>query len=732
MKCPPILDSEAARLQALADYGLHGDRPLPSLDAVVQIAARVFGMPVAAVNLVGDDHVFFAASTGFEGQRVDMRRDVSFCAHAIAKDEVMVVPDASRDARFYDNPLVTGFAGVRFYAGVPLFSPGGMALGALCVLDSVPHFDFSDEDRARLSDLAQMACDRLELRRLEHSTERAARPFDDAVRGSPTAVVWFDESLRVMAWNKAAASIFGYTSADGPGRMVLSFLAPPHRQAVADLVAQAGAAGTADGLVVPDGLSGLRKDGSEFPLGVTLFCWRDGGQLTFHAHLHDLSDRHEGSAQLRRLATTDPLTDLANRASLYRRMENALAGPSGACLLIVDIDGFKDVNDSLGHAVGDAVLREAARRLAESVSSLATVARTGGDEFAVLLPGSTTPGQALATARGIVASLAEPITVNGQEIHITVGCGLASAPGDAHEALELFSNADLALFKAKSQGRGQVFAYVADLRMQAAARRLYSIELHRAVSEGEFVLFYQPQVRLSDGALRGAEALIRWQHPQRGLLSPAAFLPALESGPLASVVGFWVLDEACAQAARWRRSGASGFRMGVNLFSAQFQAHDMVAEVAATLQRHGLPPEALELEITENIVLDDDDRVLGVLHRLHAMGVGIAFDDFGTGYASLSRLKRYPLSRLKIDRSFVQNIPDSPRDSAVVRAILDMARTFELETVAEGIETVMQRDYLAGCHCEEGQGYLFSRPVSSHEFSQAFGLHAELQAARLA
>ena len=732
MKCPPALESEAERLQALSDYGLHGDRPLPSLDSVVQIAAKVFGMPVAAVNLVGDDHVFFAASTGFEGQRVDMRRDVSFCAHAIAKNEVMVVPDATRDARFYDNPLVTGFSGVRFYAGVPLYSPGGLPLGALCVLDSVPHFDFSDDDRARLSDLAQMACDRLELRRLEHSTERAKRPFDDGARASPTAVVWFDESLRVMAWNKAAAAIFGYVPADGPGRMVLSFLADDHRDAVAQLVANAAVAGTADGLVVPEGLEGLRKDGSEFPLGVALFCWIDQGKLTFHAHLQDLSDRHAQSAELRRLATTDLLTALVNRATLYRRMEEAVTEAAGAALLIIDIDGFKEVNDTLGPAVGDAVLREAARRLVESASSLSTVARTGGDEFAVLIPAAPSHAESMAVARRIVDSLADPITVNGQDIHITVCCGLATAPQDAHEALELFSNADLALFKAKSFGRSQVYAYVADLRMEAAARRLYSIELHRAVSEGEFVLFYQPQVKLSDGSLRGAEALIRWQHPQRGLLSPAAFLPALETGPLAAMVGFWVLDEACAQAALWRRNGATPFRMGVNLFGAQFRANDMVREVAATLQRHGLPPDALELEITENIVLDEDDLVLGVLQKLRDMGVGIAFDDFGTGYASLSLLKKYPLSRLKIDRSFVQNAPDSERDRAVVRAILDMARGFGLETVAEGIETEAQRDYLKSVACEEGQGYLFSRPVSAYEFSEAFGLQSAPSMARLA
>ncbi|WP_316157545.1 EAL domain-containing protein [Cupriavidus sp. BIC8F] len=236
------------------------------------------------------------------------------------------------------------------------------------------------------------------------------------------------------------------------------------------------------------------------------------------------------------------------------------------------------------------------------------------------------------------------------------------------------------------------------------------------------MLFYQPQVRLANGSLTGAEALIRWLHPQHGLLSPAAFLPALEEGALAVSAGSWILDEACAQAALWRRSGAKDFRIGVNLFGAQLRADDLDSQVISALERHGLPPQALELEITENIVLDGNELALESLQRLRDHGVGIAFDDFGTGYASLSLLKRFPLTRIKIDRSFVQQIQESDRDAAIVRALLDMARSFGMETIAEGVETEEQRDTLHRLGCEEGQGYLFGRPLPALQFAEMFDI----------
>lgn len=722
MKCPPPVASDRERLARLDDYGLGRGRPLPSLDPVVRMAAHMFGVPVAAVNMIGSDHVFFAASAGIGEGQVDMSREVSFCAHAITQDEVMVVPDATLDERFHDNPLVTGAAGLRFYAGVPLRSPEGHALGALCVIDSRPRHDFSEADRERLRDLARMASDRLELRRVEVSTEHAWRPFDAYARNSPTAVVWFDESGRIVTWNLAAARLYGFGVDDGCGRSVLTLVAECDRAAMQDLCARAAHAGSVDGITMPTSLRGMRRDGSEFLLGLSLFCWRERGQLTFNAHLQDLTAQRQREDELHRLATTDILTGLANRASLHRQLEAELAVSAAAAVLMIDLDGFKDVNDTLGHAVGDAILCEIARRLDALGDERHLTARIGGDEFAILLPGETSVEDAAALARRMIARIAVPILADGHEVRVAASCGVALAPQHAQEPLGLVGHADLALFKAKGRGRGQVFVFVPELRMEAVARRQHGLELHRAVAHGEFVLFYQPQFELQDGTLTGAEALMRWQHPRRGLLSPAAFLPALEGGPLAAAVGTWVIDEACAQAARWRHAGIGGFRIGVNLFAAQLRADDLVSVVATALERHGLPPEALELEITENIALENDDLALDAFRSLRTMGVGIAFDDFGTGYGSLRLLKSYPLSRIKIDRSFVQCMLESERDNSVVRAILDMARSFGLRTVAEGVEQDLQRACLRKYGCGEGQGYLYGQAMSALGFEESFGI----------
>ena len=728
MKCPAIYANESERLKALTAYGLDDEQTIRSLDPVVHIASRMFDMPVAAVNMIGSDHVFFAASVGVG--KVDMSRDVSFCAHAINQYDVMVVPDATKDDRFHDNPLVTGPSHVRFYAGVPLFSPDGLALGALCVLDDRPHLDFSADDRKRLAELAKMAADRLELRRIEISSERSRPQFEVYAGKSATPVIWFDERGKILEWNTAAASAHGYELGDKAGLSFEQLIAERERPDFQYLLEKAAKTGSLDQLDIPAEVNGLRKDGSEFRFGFALFGWHDGNQLKFEAVLKDLTLQEREEDELRQQANLDTLTGLANRGKFYRSVEENLIKPASAAVVMIDLDGFKDVNDILGHTLGDRILQEVARRLSALAESYDVVARIGGDEFAVLLVDVTDSQIAMQLANTMIAHIAQPINVDGHLVRVGASCGVALAPTQAQEALELVSNADLALFKAKRSGRGQACLFTPALRMEAMARRLYGLELHRAIDEGEFLLFYQPQINLSNGSLTGAEALIRWHHPERGLLVPANFLPALEGGPLAATVGSWVLDEACAQAAYWRRNGAPSFRMGVNLLGAQFRVGDLFKEVMENLQRHGLPPEALELEVTENIVLDNDEIVLDVLQRFYDAGVGIAFDDFGTGYASLSLLKSYPLSRIKIDQTFVRGMLSSKRDASVIRAILDMARSFDLETIAEGIETDEENRYLTLEKCDEGQGYLFGRPMPARQFELLFGIGsaANLQA----
>lgn len=720
MKCPAIFPNEAARLNALANYGLDEHQNLQSLEPVVRIASRMFDMPVAAVNMIGNDHVFFAASIGVG--EVDMGRDVSFCAHAINQQDVMVVADARQDERFHDNPLVTGSANLRFYAGVPLHSPEGLALGALCIIDDKPHHNFSDEDRLRLKELAKMVSDRLELQRIKYNSERERPNFENYAANSSTPVIWFDEKRRIIEWNEVAIKTLGYERYDKNILLFDKLVAPADRPALNHIINQAIATGSLDGLQIPTEINGWRQDNSELHFGFSLFCWKQAGQIKFEAILKDLTEHQREKELLQQQANQDALTGLANRARFYRAVEETVIAPLPATVFIIDLDGFKDINDTLGHRVGDEILREIARRLSNLISENSTLARIGGDEFALLVPNLTETQQSIRIATDILRHIAQPLNVHGQLLRITASCGLASAPAQAQEAMELVGDADLALFKAKNAGRNQYFSFTADLRIEALARRRYGLELHRAVDEGEFLLFYQPQIKLADGLVSGAEALIRWNHPKRGLLAPAAFLPALEAGPLAATVGSWVINEACAQAAYWRRHGASDFRMGINLFSAQFRTGDLVAEIMEALDRHGLPPQALELEITENIVLDNDEFIFTVLERLRSHGIGIAFDDFGTGYASLSLLKTYPLTRIKIDRSFVQEILTSKRDAAVVGAILDMARSFNLETIAEGIETEAIHNSLLKEKCDEGQGYLYGKPMPAVQFEKLLGI----------
>ena len=414
MKCPPASPVETERLAALSEYELGKNAPLPSLDPVVRIAARMFGMPVAAVNMIGSDHVFFAAATGFDGADVDMSRDASFCAHAILQDKVMIVPDATLDARFHDNPLVSGPTHVRFYAGVPILSAQGYPLGALCVIDTKPNPDFSAQDAQRLRELASMATDRLELRRIELSSERVAVPAHDPEWQAPTAMIRFDSRGIILDWNESAAALYGYDLAEGPGRP-LEMLAPERgRNAQRELIALAAAAGSLEGIPVPSEVRGLRRDGTEFPLGFSLFCWREEGRLIFNAHFQDLSALRHEKELLRQLANTDVLTGVANRTHFYRRAQAAVVDARPAAVIMVDLDGFKDIHDTLGHPAGDTVLREVAQRLLQLVQPQDTVARMGADEFALLLPGVTDVDEARriaqAAAQAMFTSLSSQVT----------------------------------------------------------------------------------------------------------------------------------------------------------------------------------------------------------------------------------------------------------------------------------------------------------------------------------
>lgn len=434
----------------------------------------------------------------------------------------------------------------------------------------------------------------------------------------------------------------------------------------------------------------------------------------------DISTRKVNEQRLYWMAHRDGLTGLANRTVLQNSLAAVVAGADPAALLLIDLDGFKLVNDTLGHFAGDQVLVEVARRLEACARAGDITTRLGGDEFAVLLAGVGDPALALEISDRIILSVARPLEVEGQRVNISASIGTVIYPADGQDPVRLFANADLALYRAKAEGRHCSRLYHPSLREEVDHKLLQDAELLHAVEQNEFELFYQPQVRIADGAILAAEALLRWRHPVRGVLKPAAFLAAIEASPLASRVGDWVLQTACTQAASWRREGLPDFRVAVNLFGVQFRSGGLVEKIVRIAASVNLPPEALEIEITENTILSHDDDIAVPLTQLRALGFSIVFDDYGTGYASLSLLKRYPLSGLKIDKGFTQAICEKPSDAAIVRAVINLGEAFDLKVIAEGVETREQALMLAMDGCMQAQGHYFGRPVTAAEFTARY------------
>ncbi len=713
-----IAPDEARRLAALREYGIQEALAEPGFDRLVQLASNVFDVPIALISLVESHRQLFAARVGLDV--CETSRDVSFCAHAIKGDGIMVVPDALEDSRFRDNPLVTGEPHIRFYAGMPLRSPSGEKIGTLCIIDRKPRLDFGESEHRNLSDLAALVLDKLELRRLEIARRASQSRFENIAATSPDAIICVDAEGIVTFWNKAAEKLAGYPSDEIVG-WPIDLVAPPQ---VTDRLHSIAATHETLTDARTTEIDIRRKNGTTVAVELSASMWRDDGKASFGAILRDITERKSNEQRLFKLAHLDPLTELPNRALFRSRIAEALETEETITVMLVDLDGFKDVNDSLGHSAGDAVLMNVAERLLASVRPSDTVARMGGDEFAILIPGLGDPIRAADVADAAIDSVSQLLTVDGQPVNIGASIGIAIYPAHGKRSEELISGADLALYQAKAEGRHCRRFFTPALRNAALAKHAYQGELRRAYENGEFELFYQPQVRLSDGALVGAESLLRWRHPQKGIIGPGAFLPSLENNPLAAQIGEWAIQAACRQTAEWLKNGSGPLRMGVNLFGSQFRTGDLAKKVRSALSEVNLPASALELEITENIILRHDEEMIGPLRELHAAGVGIAFDDYGTGYASLSMLKRYPLTRLKVDQTFVRNMCDSPADAAIIRAILYLGRSFGLEVIAEGIETEEQLARLRKKGCKEGQGYLFGKPMSAEHFGRRFAFDA--------
>ncbi|WP_068637015.1 bifunctional diguanylate cyclase/phosphodiesterase [Thauera butanivorans] len=525
-----------------------------------------------------------------------------------------------------------------------------------------------------------------------------------------TAIFSLDDSLTIIEWNAAAETLFGAARRQVLGRSIQEVVSFP-----------GGPADWAAILATMDtGMFRFLGARGAFDAELRIIALHQDGQAIRTLIINDISARKMAEQHLRHLATHDELTGLPNRNLLQERLEQAIAhaGRTGRllALLFLDLDRFKVVNDAYGHPFGDAVLKAAGQQLVALVRDGDTVARHGGDEFLILLTGLHTPADADAVARAITETLRQPLVVQGREIHLSGSVGMSMFPHDGTTAEALISSSDIAMYRAKSLGRNMYQEFTHEMKEETQQRVKLETCLHGAVAAGQLQLVYQPKVSLASGTIIGCEALLRWQHPELGMVPPSRFIPVAEDSGLIMPISDWVLRTACLQAKAWSAAGLPAATMAVNISARQILRHDVAEWALGILDETGLAPDLLELELTESLIAQDVDKVTATFGRLKNAGVKLSIDDFGTGYSSLSYLKHFPVDTLKIDQSFVRNMLTEPGDAAIVRAVIVLAHNLRFKVIAEGVETAEHCRLLCEQRCDEIQGYYISKPVPAGEF----------------
>jgi len=548
--------------------------------------------------------------------------------------------------------------------------------------------------------------------------EREAR-LQAILNKAADAILTIDGDGLLMSANAAAGRLFGYAP-ENMTALPLDRLIPVGVGDAAGLDAAGLLRMIACGVTHEYELTGWRSDGNEFPLAMSVSEVELPDEHLFVAILHDLTAQQLAQERIHRLAHHDTLTGLDNRLSLNLRLDQLLAqtrrAGGAAAVLFIDLDHFKKINDTHGHQTGDLLLIAVAQRLQELLREVDTIARLGGDEFIVVTSGSVTPDEASNIAVRIVESLSAPYHLQGKTVHSGASVGVAMFPSDGEDGSTLLRHADTAMYAAKSQGRGNFQFFSAEMNSATHERLMLENRLWQALEHNEFELYLQPQVELASGRIIGAEALLRWHHPELGMVGPDRFIPIAEESGLILPLGDWVLQRASRLLASWRTPELAHLRLAVNLSARQCHGAGLLPMLDRLLAAHGIDPALLELEITESAAMQDPERSRALLVELRSRGIKVAIDDFGTGYSSLSYLKLFEIDRIKIDRGFVKDIESDPDDAVIVAATIALAHSLGLGVVAEGVETLAQRDFLSAKQCDEAQGYLYARPMPVAQF----------------
>jgi diguanylate cyclase (GGDEF)-like protein/PAS domain S-box-containing protein len=574
-------------------------------------------------------------------------------------------------------------------------------------------------ERSRLKEAnAALREESSERRKAQQSELLAAQKLRIHFERTPLAVLEWDPKGRITEWNPAAEAIFGHPAGDAIGKpMALLLAAEDERKNAETMCRELLETGEGNKATLTNVTRG----------GRTIYCeWyntpllgADGRVSGFASLVHDVTERLNTERTIHYMAHHDALTGLPNRRLMQDRLNQAIMSARRkqrhVAVLFLDLDRFKVVNDTLGHDTGDFILKDVARRLVACVREGDTVSREGGDEFVMILPDLERPEHARVVADKILTDLARPVEIGGQEIHVTPSIGISHYPNDATDVHQLLKHADNAMYQAKDAGRNTVRFFTNDLNFLLSKRLEIEGRLRKAIENEEFFLRYQPQVDIASGRICGMEALIRWNDPQKGEIFPKDFIFVAEELGLIVPIGEWVFRTACKQIRQWTDDGLPQVTVSINISPRQFMSRKLVSTLLQIVRETGANPRLIELEITETMIMRNVEQSIETLSRLRSVGMQVAVDDFGVGYSSLSQLKRLPASSMKIDRSFIMNVPDDASSGSITEAIIAMAKRLKLRCIAEGVETRQQLDFLRANHCEAFQGYLFSRPVTALE-----------------